>query len=74
MTKDNIAYALGKRASKISAEGMPMDDEVFMNYVEKDDPPLVQAMQDYCEGFEDAREASNTRAIGRRAWMVDVNK
>ena len=72
MNKDSIAYKLGTRASKISAKGMPMDDSLFMGYLKTEDPPLVQAMKEYCEGFDNAQAARQDRAAYRRAQFKVV--
>ena len=52
---DNIAYGLGQRAHKAGLSGIPMDDAIFMRYVEEKDPPLVVAVTYYISGHEAAK-------------------
>ena len=49
---NDIAYGLGKRAYKAGLSGLPMDDELFAQYIEDNDTvPLVPAIQAYTEGW-----------------------
>ena len=52
---NDIAYGLGKRAYKAGLSGLPMDDELFAQYIEDNDHlPLTLTIVSYVSGYEAA--------------------
>jgi len=52
--KIEIAYQLGKRGYKAGGDGFPMNDELFVQFVNDNEIPVVHAAISYIDGYTDA--------------------
>lgn len=68
--ENNIAHELGKRSQQEGVEDCrPFEDETFVAYIDKHDPPIVMTLESYVKGFY----ASHEEAKARRAEFKVVS-
>ena len=52
------AYQLGQEAYKAGHECIPFEDEHFVEFIEKFDPPVTLTIKEYVEGFYEERDTN----------------
>lgn len=72
MNTESIPYQMGQRGHKTASECFPLEDAVFMEWIEKEDPPFARSVVEYVRGFYSKRRTSHDKATARRAAFTVV--
>ena len=66
MARMSTLYKLGVARYHSGLELMPLEDQAFVDYIDRVDPAITLSLIEYTTGYHAARDAANAAAQARR--------